>query len=43
MWCRQYGGSIRYHKKMVRLLLHYLLCNKGFFFCTFLSKESFVA
>ena len=30
--CRQYGGNIRRCRKMVRLLLHFLLCNKGFFF-----------
>ena len=29
--CRQYGGAIRYFRKMVRLLLQYLICNKSFF------------
>ncbi|ERI98037.1 hypothetical protein HMPREF1547_00186 [Blautia sp. KLE 1732] len=43
MQCRQYGGNIRRCREMVRLLLHFLLCNKGFFFYILLSKKSFIA
>ena len=32
--CRQYGGAIRYFRKMERLLLQYLICNKIFFYFT---------
>ena len=39
MQCRQYGGDIRHCKEMVRLLLHFLLCNKGFFFYIIYQKN----
>ena len=32
LWCRQYGGAIRYFRKMVRLLLHSFCAIKGSFF-----------
>lgn len=38
LWHRQYDGSIRCLKELVRLLLHVLLCSRGFFFYIILQK-----